>query len=492
MKKTIILLLAIITVVAMTCFGVGCKKTVTTETTTTATEATEEVTAVEETKEIANEYSLYTWSGAEGTQVSNMAKYWNDNFGPKYGFKVNVVQLGRDEFFTKMVTMITSKSDTWHSFMVFNFFVSTFADAGLLAPVDKYYDDPEIFLPTYTMPLKSAQDMLSYGGSTYGFPQVVVSEGLLRYRSDLIEQLLTDESWKAKYSELAMDNLGKELEPKQPIDWDWDDYLATAIFFTKKYNPDSPTEFGTVFEGLSESGVQFPAFFYEFLVSFGGTLVKDGKAVLNSDKGLQALSYLLDLRRKYEVVPADVHRYEAFEEVAAFQSGKVAMGLDWDWDTTYLASQDESPLIWDKMKETLPPKGPGGRAAYVQEFGWVINNYISEEAKNDMAKFLSFASSSKEGVLESLKVGIPAGVYVPELLTEEEGFSKTEIDHYNFYYNELLSGDEVQAVYWPLVVNAEQIYSTMAKTLGRALAGEIVYDEALNIMEKDINDALAK
>jgi len=477
----IIMMVAICVSLIATFSLAGCK---------TQEPAAEEGVTEAETGKVTNEYSLYSWAGAEGTHISNVAKYWNDEFGPEYGFKVKVVQLGRDEFFSKMITMITSKTDTWQGFMVFNFYVSTFANAGLLTPVDKYYEDPEYFLSTYTMPLKSAQDMLSYEDSTYGFPQALVSEGLLRYRSDLIEKLLTDESWKAKYVELAKEILGKDLEPKHPDEWNWDDYLATAIFFTNKYNPESPTEYGTVFEGLAEAGVQFPAFYYQFLRSFGGALVEDGKAALNSPEGLQALSYLLDLRRKYEVVPEDVHRYEAFEEYSAFQSGKVAMGLDWDWDTIFLANQEESPLVWDKIKETLPPKGPGGRAAYIQEFGWVINNNISEEAKNDMARFLLFASSSKEGARECLKNGITPGVYIPELLTEEEGLSNAQIDHNNWYYDEFLSGENVDLVYWPLVVNAEQIYSTIAKTLSQALAGEIAYDEALDTMEKEINDVL--
>jgi len=492
MRKSLVWILVVFLSLSLTVvFSLaGCKEKVASTEEEALAEEVEEEVAEAETEKVTNEYTLYAWSGAEGTHISNVAKYWNNEFGSKYGFKVNVTQLGREEFFSKMITMVSSKTDTWDSFMIFNFYVGSFAKAGFITPIDKYYGDSEYFLPSYTMPLKGAQDMLKYEGSTYGFPQVVVSEGILRYRKDLIEQLLTDESWKTKYVELANDVLGKDLEPKHPDEWNWDDYLATAIFFTKKYNPEAPTDFGTVFEGKAETGVQFPAFYYQFLRSFGGDLIKDGKAVLNSPEGMKSLSFLLDLRRKYEVVPEDVHRYEAFEEFAGFQSGKIAMGIDWDWDTIHLNDQEESPIVWDKMAETVPPKGPGGRCSYVQEFGWVINNYISEEAKNDMARFLLFASSSNEGVSEALKTGLPSGTYIPELVTEENGLSKAVVDHYNWYYDKILSGENVKLVYWPLIANGEQIYSTMAKTLGRALAGEIAYDEALNIMEKEINTVL--
>lgn len=435
---------------------------------------------------------LYTWAGAEGTHASRVAAYWNENFGAKYGFTVRVQQVGREEFFSKMITMITSKTDTWQAYMVFNFYIPSFAEAGCLVPLDKYYKDPEFFLPNYTTPLKAALDMVSYKGSIYGAPQVVVSEGILRYREDLIQKLLSNPEWKAKYKNLAKTVLGKDLEPKHPNEWDWDDYLATAIFFTKKYNPDSPTDYGTVFEGLSAFGVQFAAYYYEIFKSFGGDLIKNGKAAVDTPEGMQAISYLLDLRRKYEVVPPDVHKYEAFEEFTAFQSGKVAFGLDWDWDTLHLTNPEESPLVWDKMKETIPPKGPGGRAAYVQEFAWVINNYTSEQAKEDMARFLLFASCSKEGVLRGLQTGIPPGTYIPEVLSTKEGFSQVAIDHYKFYYERLLSGKEVNPVYWPLVPAAPEIYTSISNALGRALSGEISYKKALEIMEKEINDALKK
>jgi multiple sugar transport system substrate-binding protein len=374
--------------------------------------------------------------------------------------------------------------------MVFNFYIPSFAQAGYIAPIDSYYKDSQVFLPSYRKPLKVAHEMVSYKGSIYGAPQVVVSLGILRYRDDLIKRLQTDEAWKTAYRNLAKKMLQKDLSPKPPDQWTWDDFLATAIFFTKKHNPDSPTEFGTVFQGQSQFGVQFAAHFFGILSSFGGKLVEGTKAAVNSPQGLQAIRFLLDLKRKYDVVPPDVHRYEAFEEFSAFQSGKVAMGLDWDWDTLHLAEQKESPLVFEKMKETIPPQGPGGRATYVQEFAWVVNKYSPFQAQQGMARFLMFASSSREGVLEGLKTGIPPGVYYPDLLTTAKGFSQAAIDHYKFYYERFLGGQEVKKVFWPLVPGSQEVFKGISTALGRALAGEISYEQALRTMEQAINSAL--
>ena len=437
----------------------------------------------------ADTYTLYTWSGAEGTEIESLSKYWNANFAAKEGFTVAVVQFGRDEFFSKMVSMITSKSDTWQAFMVFNFYVPSFAQDGNLMPLDKYYNDSQYLKPTYTRHIKSGLDMLSYDGKIYGVPQTIVSLGTLRYRSDLIDQLLKSQAWKAKYGSISNKVLGKTLQPKRPDQWTWDDYIAAALFFTKKYNPDSPTEFGTVFQGKSATGVQFPATFYPMLRSMGGDIIRDGKSIINSTEGMKAISYLLDLRLKYEVVPPDVYTYEAFEEYGAFQTGKVAFGIDWDWDAAHLVNKGESPNVFDKMKETVPPAGPIGRFAYVQEFGWVINNYTTDSAKDGMAKFLLWASASDEGIQTSLKTGIPPGAFDPKIM-EGAGLDTQLANHYFFYYDNILNAKKVGAAFWPLVPAAPEIYTSIANNLGQALGSGLAYGAALSNTEKDINDAL--
>ena len=61
--------------------------------------------------------------------------------------------------------------------------------------------------------------------------------------------MLNGEYEQATYKKIALEQLGKELEPKDPADWTWDDYLAASFFFTKAYNPDSPTEYGNFTHG---------------------------------------------------------------------------------------------------------------------------------------------------------------------------------------------------------------------------------------------------
>lgn len=50
---------------------------------------------------------------------------------------------------------------------------------------------------------------------------------LLLYRKDLIEKLISDAEWREKYVALAKQELGRDLEPKYPANWNWDDFYVT-------------------------------------------------------------------------------------------------------------------------------------------------------------------------------------------------------------------------------------------------------------------------
>jgi hypothetical protein len=61
-------------------------------------------------------------------------------------------------------------------------------------------------------------------------------------------KLLSDKDWKAAYEKTSEKAVGKKLEPKDPKDWNWDDFVATAVFFTQQENGSSPTKYGTALQ----------------------------------------------------------------------------------------------------------------------------------------------------------------------------------------------------------------------------------------------------
>ena len=86
---------------------------------------------------------------------------------------------------------------------------------------------------------KSAIDSLKIGGKLYALP-LDVSNHFLYYRKDLIARLISDEAWKSKYRDISKTVLGSARDPKDPSEWDADDYLATAAFFSKSADLELP------------------------------------------------------------------------------------------------------------------------------------------------------------------------------------------------------------------------------------------------------------
>ena len=168
---------------------------------------------------------------------------------------------------------------------------------------------------------------MQFDGKQYGVP-TDLSLHFMYYRKDLIDELLSDPAAKAKYTEIAKEKLGKELAPKDPDQWTWDDFEATALYFTKEINPDSPTRYGTV---LQMKNLLFNMMVLHSLPrSYGGDWMDaDGKITVDSDayrKGLELYKRLYDAG----VTPEDSLSYEYAEANAAFGSGQVATMLQWN------------------------------------------------------------------------------------------------------------------------------------------------------------------
>ena len=136
---------------------------------------------------------------------------------------------------------------------------------------------------------------MQFDGKQYGVP-TDLSLHFLYYRKDLIDALLADPAAQAKYTEIAQEKLGQPLKPKDPDSWTWDDFAATALYFTKAVNPDSPTRYGTV---LQMKNLLFNMMVFQSLPrSYGADWMDaDGKVTVDSDayrKGLELYKMLTD------------------------------------------------------------------------------------------------------------------------------------------------------------------------------------------------------
>ena len=145
--------------------------------------------------------------------------------------KVKLIFFNRDGFFDKLAADLAAGSKEFDVNLL-----ATYA-IGRYAP----FMDP-IALPDSAKAVFSDKVLATmlYGGKQYGVP-TDLSLHFMYYRKDLIDQLMSDPAWKKRYEEISQKELGKTLDPKDPDQWTWEDWMATSYFFTKAINPDSPT-----------------------------------------------------------------------------------------------------------------------------------------------------------------------------------------------------------------------------------------------------------
>lgn len=146
------------------------------------------------------------------------------------------------------------------------------------------------------------------GGRYLGIPFIGGTQ-LMFYRRDLFEKPSVMKAYKER--------CGESLRPPKT----WQEYNRVAEFFTRRCNPDSPTEYGTAISGISSEFLA-PELMIR-LWAFGGR-IWDGalRPCVNSPQNLRAFKSILETFRYQEKSPFGL---DAEAVTAAFCEGKAAM-----------------------------------------------------------------------------------------------------------------------------------------------------------------------
>ena len=330
--------------------------------------------------------------GPEETALRKAAEVYNGKAAD--ADKVKLIFFNRDGFFDKLQADLAAGSKEF--------------DANLLATyaIGRYAP----FMDPITLPA-SAKDVFSdkvlatmqYEGKQYGVP-TDLSLHFMYYRKDLIDQLLSNADWKKKYGEIAQAKLGKALAPKDPDQWTWDDYEATALFFTKSINSDSPTRYGTV---LQMKNLLFNMMVWESTARSEGGNWMDDKGNITVDtptfrKGLELYKRLYDAG----ATPKDSLSYEYAEANAAFGSGQAATMLQWNAAFGDLDNKDKNPAVTGKIGTVAPPAGSAGRFTHIHGLGLGVNK--NSDHKDGAVKFLNWLATPEAMEIYAKAGGSPA------------------------------------------------------------------------------------
>jgi multiple sugar transport system substrate-binding protein len=191
------------------------------------------------------------------------------------------------------------------------------------------------------------------------------------------------------------------LDPEQPPT-----NRAEFLEYAEKLTNADKGEYGFVVPTLWPQQFIFPTVLFQN----GGQLadVESGEITFNSEAGVEALQFMIDLINKYEVSPADVQQDG---EVTLFKQGKNAMHLNGPW---MKGLWDETGLNYGVA--SVPTLGTEQQAVFGNGHTFVIPTDTNNEQQDKAAQ--TFMSWVAENAIDWAESGqAPASVAVRE--TEE-------------------------------------------------------------------------
>ena len=213
-------------------------------------------------------------------------------------------------------------------------------------------------------------------GKLVMLPRAQFDVSALYYQKSLYE----DEAKKAEFKE----KYGYDLAPPNT----WKEVADQAKFFA---NP--PDFYGTQFAGKEEA---INGRFYEMLVAEGGEyLDAEGRPAFNSEAGVRALDWFVDLY-KAKAVPAGTTNYLWDDLGQGFASGTIAISLDWPGWAGFF-NDPKSSKVAGNVGVKAPPKGSSGKPT-----GWsgfhgfsVTEDCANKEAAASFVWWLTNEDSQK-------------------------------------------------------------------------------------------------
>lgn len=289
--------------------------------------------------------------------TSHSTKLLSQSFTRETGIPIEFTFVKHDELLKCIMHDVNSSRNyydiymydvPWLEYMVQNAFVSDMTDFV----TNSDFEPERLF--------KQNMDNCKYEEHYYGIP-IIGGTQIMFYRQDLFENREIIKSFKKKY----------EISLRPPRTWT--EFNGIAEFFTRKYNPASPTPFGTSFAGIIDEELA-PEILIR-LWSFGGKIWdKYNRVCLNTPENEKAFHSILTTLNYVEKNPLETSILNTVDD---FISGKTAMLVTYTEYASQISQYIHRNTSGRVGYETIPGKTP---ASVGWNFG--LNPFTS---KSDMA-----------------------------------------------------------------------------------------------------------
>ncbi|MBZ5762381.1 extracellular solute-binding protein [Rhizobium sp. VS19-DR104.2] len=415
------------------------------------------------------EVTVLGWpGGSEETALRASVDAYNALSGTASDDKVQLLFFNRDGFYDKLQADLAAGSDAFDINLIATYSIGRYAP--FMEPVDLGADAEKVFG-------KTVLETMQFEGKQYGVP-TDLSLHFMYYRKDLTDALMKDDAAKKTYGDIAQKYLGKSLQPKDPDSWTWDDWAATALYFTKSVNPSSPVKYGTV---LQMKNLLFNMMVFQSLPrSYGADWTDEsGKVTVDS----QAYRAGLELYKKlYDAgaTPKDSLSYEYPETNAAWESGQVATALQWNAAASELTSTDKDPAVAEDTAIVAPPAGPDGRKDHIHGLGLGLNK--SSMHKEGATKFLKWLAT-EDAALTYAKAGGSPGL-------SPSSVEKIAKDRPDLVQLGQFAGSYGYVMRGATSAKALSVYEAQAKEFTAYWAGQKTLDAALSATTQSMTELL--
>jgi multiple sugar transport system substrate-binding protein len=180
-----------------------------------------------------------------------------------------------------------------------------------------------------------------HGQSYYGIP-IIGGAQIMFYRQDLFENRDIAKAFKKQYQ--------ISLRPPKT----WTEFNGIAQFFTRKYNPDSPTEFGTSLAGSMDEELA-PELLIRLWSNGGKIWDKHFNVCLDTPENAKAFRTILDTLKYTSGSPFET---DIQQTVSDFASGKTAMLVTYTEYASEISSYIHKNTIGRVGYRTLPGSSP--------------------------------------------------------------------------------------------------------------------------------------
>ncbi|MGW6195640.1 ABC transporter substrate-binding protein [Kribbella sp. NPDC055110] len=384
---------------------------------------------------------MVLWPGPEGDAMGKVVEAYNAGQGAKDKIKVDMTLLSRQDTFSKEATLMAAKSSQQDIYFVASYNVGQYANS--LDPLTTV--DSSNYFPV-------AVDGLKYQDKQYALP-LDVSNHFLLYRKDLVDVLLAAKNQWPAYEAVAAKAIGEKRDPKPAADWDWNDYIAMAAWFSKTANPSSPTQYGTI---LQAKNLLYNTMIWDDVLwgEGGSWTTADGKANLDSPAATKAVGVYSTIY-KNGWTSKDSSQAEFPETQAALKAGKTAFALQWSAGFAELNDKTKSPLVAGKIAIAPVP----GHKTHVHALAVALNKYSGN--KGAATKFLDYLATSEAMTAYAKAGGIPA---MPAVLKENTAINPA--------FGQIADSIDKYGYSVPVFPNTFQAYSKLAESLSGAWVGQ--------------------